>query len=337
MKPKQIKKFLLSEIELLSNNLTDYIRNPGRDFSRNRKLPFSTIIKSIIGMGSKSLANELIDSFNTSDLPSASAFVQQRQKIKPEAFKAIFDGFTFRILKRTKENMAVLAVDGTDIQIATNPDDRTSYHSGTNGQKPYNLLHLNALYDLEKRLYTDVVIQGKMNTNEHAALQEMVDRSNISKALLIADRGYESYNNMAHIQEKGWFFLIRIRDGTNGMKNGFELPDKEEFDVDISLKLTRKQTNEAKELFAKDKNHYKFIPHSTPFDFLSNKLRKNDPIQFYKLNFRIVRFKITEDTYETVLTNLNRIEYPAKTIKDLYARRWGLKHLFGISNIQWEC
>ncbi len=327
MKPKQIKKFLLSEIELLSNNATDYIRNPGRDFSRNRKLPFSTIIKSIIGMESKSLTNELIDSFNTSDLPSASAFVQQRLKIKPEAFKAIFDGFTFRILKKTKENMEVLAVDGTDIQIAANPDDTTSYHPGTNGQKPYNLLHLNALYDLEKRLYTDVVIQGKMNTNEHAALQEMVDRSNIPKALLIADRGYESYNNMAHIQEKGWFFLIRIRDG-KGMKNGFELPDEEAFDVDISLKLTRKQTNEMKELFAKDKNHYKFIPHSTPFDFLSNKLRKNDPIQFYKLNFRMVRFKITENTYETVLTNLSRIEYPAKTIKDLYARRWGIETSF---------
>jgi hypothetical protein len=66
------------------------------------------------------------------------------------------------------------------------------------------------------------VIQGKMNANEHAALQEMVDRSNIPKALLIADRGYEFYNNMAHIQEKGWFFLIRIRNG-KGMKNGFEL------------------------------------------------------------------------------------------------------------------
>ena len=89
MKPKQIKKFLLSEIELLSNNLTDYIRNPGRDFSRNRKLPFSTIIKSIIGMGSKSLTNELIDSFNTSDLPSASAFVQQRQKLSCEAFEQL--------------------------------------------------------------------------------------------------------------------------------------------------------------------------------------------------------------------------------------------------------
>ncbi|MCU6748176.1 transposase [Faecalicatena acetigenes] len=55
---------------------------------------------------------------------------------------------------------------------------------------------------------------------------------------------------------------------------------------------------------------------------------KNDPIQFYKLSFRIVRFKITENTYETVLTNLSRMEYPAKTIKDLYARRWGMETSF---------
>lgn len=51
------------------------------------------------------------------------------------------------------------------------------------------------------------IIQGKLNTNEHSALQEMVDNSKIPKALVIADRGYESFNNMAHIQEKGCFFL----------------------------------------------------------------------------------------------------------------------------------
>lgn len=39
------------------------------------------------------------------------------------------------------------------------------------------------------------------------------------------------------------------------MKRGFELPDEEEFDISISLKLTRKQTNEMKELFIKEKNH----------------------------------------------------------------------------------
>lgn len=211
MKPKQIKKILLSEINLLSNNVTDYIWNPKCDFSRNRKLPFSTIMKSIIGMGSKSFTNELIDSFDMSDLPSTSAFVQQRIKIKPEAFKTIFDRFTLKISKRPRDGMAILAVDGSDIHIPTNPDDITSYHPGTNGQKPYNLLHLNALYDLEKHLYTDVIIQGKMDMNEHDALQDMVDDSNIPKALLIADRGYESYNNMAHIQEKGWFFLFALK------------------------------------------------------------------------------------------------------------------------------
>lgn len=32
----------------------------------------------------------------------------------------------------------------------------------------------------------------------------MFDRSDIRKALLIADRAYESYNVLAHIQAKGW-------------------------------------------------------------------------------------------------------------------------------------
>ena len=100
--------------------------------------------------------------------------------------------------------MHLLAVDGSDIQIATNPNDLSSFHPGTNGRKPYNLLHLNALFDLKQKIYTDAVIQGRMEWNEHNALQEMVDRSNIRKALVIADRGYESYNNMTHIQEKGW-------------------------------------------------------------------------------------------------------------------------------------
>ena len=46
-------------------------------------------------MESKSLTNELIDMFDSSpEMPSASAFVQQRSKIKPDAFKTIFESFT---------------------------------------------------------------------------------------------------------------------------------------------------------------------------------------------------------------------------------------------------
>lgn len=133
-----------------------------------------------------------------------------------------------KITTKKSDTLRILAVDGSDVQIATNPDDSTSY-PGSNEQKPYNLLHLNALYDLEHHIYTDAVIQGRLNWNEHSALQEMVDKSDISKALVVADRGYESYNNMAHIQEKMVFFNTNPR-MENGIKQGLDLPDSDEFD-----------------------------------------------------------------------------------------------------------
>ena len=328
MVPKHIKDILLSEIRAVAAKSEEFCYDPQRDFSRKRKLSFESMLKNIIGMGSKSLTNEMIDFFQaSSDMPSASAFVQKRAKIKPEALKSVFDGFTKKMLTTPSDEMKILTVDGSDIQIATNPQDESSFFQGANGQKPYNLLHLNALYSLEQHIYIDTIIQGRLDWNEHDALQAMVDHSNIPRALVIADRGYESYNNMAHIQEKGWSFLIRIKDGKSGIKEGLVLPDKDEFDVDISLKLTRKQTNEIKELL-KDKNHYRFIASTAQFDYLPQKSRKNDPVIFYKLSFRVVRFRITSDTFETVLTNLDADNYPPEELKKLYATRWGIETSF---------
>lgn len=328
MKVKHIKKLVLSEIQKVADNPSDYCFNPENDFTRNRKLPLETMLKGIIGMESGSLTNEMIDMFNaTLDMPTASAFVQQRNKIKPEAFKDIFNGFSNKILKEVSDKMTLLAVDGSDIQIPTNPKDEESYYQGINGKKGYNLLHLNALYDLKHHIYADALIQKRVDHNEHQALQQMVDRSTIDKALVIADRGYESYNNMAHIQEKGWFFLIRIRDGKHGIKKGLDLPDSNEYDINISLKLTRRQNKETKKLF-NDRNHYKFLPATTTFDYLSVKNTKHETTTYYELNFRIIRFQISEDTYETILTNLDVSKYPPKKIKQLYASRWGIETSF---------
>ena len=204
MKPKRMKDVLLSEIRAVTAKSEEYCYDPQRDFSRKRKLSFESMLKIIIGMGSKSLTNEMIDFFQaSSEMPSTSAFVQKRAKMKPEALKAVFYVFTKKIMATPSDEMKILAVDGSDIPIPTNPKDKASYFPGTNGQRPYNLLHLNALYSLEQHIYVDTIIQGRRDWNEHAALQEMVDHSNIPRALVIADRGYESYNNMAHIQEKG--------------------------------------------------------------------------------------------------------------------------------------
>lgn len=74
-------------------------------------------------------------------------------------------------------------------------------------------MHLNAMYDLMNRIYTDIVIQPARTENEHAAFCEMVDRYNgLEKTIFIVDRGCESYNNLAHVIEKWAFFLFRRKD-----------------------------------------------------------------------------------------------------------------------------
>lgn len=328
MKPKHIKKLLMTEIKKIADNPQDYCTNPGSDFSRKRKLPMDKVLEGIIGMESGSLTNELIDLFDaSSDVPTSSAFVQQRTKIKPQAFKKIFDGVSSKLRSEINEKMPILAIDGSDVRIPTNPEDINSFHPAKDGKKSYNLLHINALYNINHSIYDDVIIQKSKEKNEHKALQEMVDQSEIPQALIIADRGYESFNSMAHIQEKGWFFLIRIKDGVSGIKNGLDLPETDCFDRDISLKLTRKKTNEVKELL-KDRNHYRSVSSTQPFDYLPLKNKKSDPVKFYELGFRIVRFSISEDSYETVVTNLGREKYDPDELKKLYAARWGIETSF---------
>ena len=49
--------------------------------------------------------------------------------------------------------------------------------------------------------------------NEHKALISMIDCSNIpGKVIVLMDRGYESFNNIAHLQEKKGNFIIRAKE-----------------------------------------------------------------------------------------------------------------------------
>ena len=139
------------------------------------------------------------------------------------------------------------------------------------------------------------------------------------------DRGYESYNLLAHFQENNWFYLIRIRDGNCSIKSSFNFPDSPCFDQDCQLRLCRKQTTVMKQLYRDNPNHYRFISSTTPFDFLPVTNRKYDPRAFYTIHFRIVRLEIAPGNYETLITNTT---YSAEELKNLYNRRWGIETSF---------
>ena len=274
--------------------------------------------------------NEIIDAFSgDTKIPSASAFVQQRSKILSSAFEDIFKQFTNRInAVKLFEGYRLLAVDGSDIHTPVISDDPDSYFK-QGDSKAYSLYHLNALYDLCSHTYLDAVVQKRRNANEHRALCDMVDRYVSSiPSIFIADRGYESYNNLAHIQQIGQFFLFRIKDSySNGILRGFDLPDEDIFDLPISLSLTNKQSKLTKSL-CKDRNRFRYNPSNSTFDFLPSKSKHSDPPSFFQLHFRLVRLEVIPGKFEVLITNLPTDSFPPVKLKYLYSLRWGIETSF---------
>ena len=326
-KSKFVKNTLFNCIDSISENKSRYCVDSNTNFTRNRKLPFKTVVKTVLSLSNKSLNNEIIELFlSKRDLVSTSAFVQQRSKINYTAFYDLFRMFTEKASKpKLYKGYRLIAVDGSDIHIPTNKEDSGSYYQGANGQAPYNLLHLNALYDICSQTYVDAIVQKNRKVNERSALIQMLKRNSFdSNTIIIADRGYEAYNNFANIQELGLKYVFRIKDiHGNGVSSALDLPD-EEFDIPIDLNITRKNSNKIKELL-NDKRHYKYLPPNANFDFLPSKSSYTAPATFYNLKFRIVRFKLSDNTYETIATNL---DMPVEEIKQLYSMRWGIETSF---------
>lgn len=323
--PKNIRRILKKCINELSATPKLFAKNPDKDFSRIRKLPFKQMLKIVLSMTSKSICGELMDLFDLKpSMPTVSAFVQQRNKIKPEAFEMLFHNFTNSINEQDLyKGYRLLAVDASDLHVPTNRDEEDSFYPGIDNQRPYNLIHINALYDLKRKIYTDASIEGRRKENGVKAFVSMVDRDTSSiPTIYIADRGYEAYNNMAHIQEKRQKFIIRAKDFSyGGIVYSLDLPRSDELDEEITLHLTRKQRS------CKDKK-LKLLPKKCVFDYLPSSCKKHSPIIPYELKFRVVRFKLTENTYEVLLTNLDKENFDINELKKLYAMRWGIETSF---------
>ncbi|WP_164914285.1 transposase [Aminipila luticellarii] len=78
----------------------------------------------------------------------------------------------------------------------------------------------------------------------------------------------------------------------------------------------------------RDGNHYRKIAHNKNFDYLPSNSKKSDLAVIYALPFRVVRFPITENTFEVVVTNLDKDECPPDVLKQLYGMRWRIETSF---------
>lgn len=335
----KIKNSFSEAVRSVASDIPRYTINPGKDLTRNKKLPPDKLISFMVSCGSSSTKIELLDFFGLcGNAPSASAFSQQRAKLKPEALEAVFNHFNASVQSRENPSgYRFLAADGSALTFFSKPKFAPEEYHVCQGHsaKGFYSMHLNAFYDLQKHTYSDALIQPVHQKDEFAAFCAMVDRHPLLggvKDVFIGDRGYCSYNNMAHVLEKGQYFLLRSKDiHSKGIVRNFDFPQEDSFDIRVNVTLVRSH----KRKIAVKKGFYRrYVDVNATFDYLAY-----GSMDTYDLSFRIVRFPISEDAYECIVTNLPEGEFPLEKIKLIYFARWSiegsfrkLKYTIGLSN-----
>ena len=334
--PQKVKSTLWAIVDTMACNTARFVKNPGKDFTRERKLGFVQLIRFFLCMESGCLNHELLKYFYflPDDVPTASAFLQQRAKLLPETFRYILSHFNLRFpTKGLMGKYSLIAADGCEFNIARNPKDASTFHpSSGRSDRGFNSLHTVSLYDLLSKRYLDVVFQPGRLKNEFAALCQMVDRYLYGGCpVFVADRGFASYNVFAHVLEKGCFFAIRAKDiNVKRLLAANSLPGQMDQWADVIL--TRSNAKK-KRLHPELGSLYRFICKKVSFDFIT------DSHPEYHMRLRVVRFQIADGVYENIITNLPSDEFSLEQIKHIYHLRWSqetsfrdLKHTIGTAN-----
>lgn len=342
---QQIKNLFLSSVEHIVSDISQYAVHPDSDFQRSRKIPARKLISFLVSQGSSSTRVEMLDFWGMdTSMPTASALNQQRAKLKPEALEAVFRQFNSSLMHLPTPPLKdphyrFLAADGSTFTFFSTPDFSSPDYFCSPGHSANGVycMHLNAFFDLDTHTYTDALIQPVRCKNEFGAFCDIVDRHDVldgRKNVYIGDRGYCSYNNMAHVMEQGQYFLFRTKDiHSKGLVSNFNFPDRESFDIDVSVVLVRSHSKKVLEGIHTG-SYIRFVDRAASFDYI-----EYGSYDTYELSFRIVRFPINSSTYECIVTNLPRDEFPIERIMVLYNGRWGiessfrkLKYTVGLSN-----
>jgi hypothetical protein len=335
--PQYVRDTMLSIIDGMEGDLTGFVKDLGRDFTRRRKLDFATVMLLLLTSGSDSTSLELYRYFDFDvRTPSPSAFCQQRAKIRADAFRYLLEGMNGAFpCTEHLDGYQLIACDGSDSDIARDPlDKRTHYPPSNSSTRGFNMVSIVPLYDILNRRYLDMELMGGRDKNEFRALCDLVDRfePGTARPLFIADRGFASYNVFAHMVENGVHFLIRAKDKTVERLLGSGPLEDVGFDTQVSRVLTRSTARGRRVRGREDR--YRTVSKGVPLDYLGQGLRDE-----YELSVRVVRFGIGEGAYENIITNLPQDGFGAGRIRDLYALRWeielsfrDLKHTLGATN-----
>lgn len=283
------------------------------DFTRERKQNFSSLILLMLNNLQKSLSIE-IDNFIThltqklsnqkvEDF-TKSAFVQNRNKLKPEVFKDLFNRITLFFYDennqadiKTFHGKRVLAVDGSTVNLPDTSLLKEIFGESKNQtQTSVCQARISVIYDVLNKLILDATI-GNLSVGERELARPHFEYIKPND-LIIYDRGYPSYNFVYQHLELGCDYLFRVK--INHSKAVEEFVKSGKNSQIVAILPNQKSSLE-------DKNY-----------------DKNTSIKV-----RLVRVELSKNEVEILLTSLIDTEkYPNKIFKELYFKRWKVETLY---------
>lgn len=317
--PVPTPNYIISCIEQLRNRIADpgfleRHRQKSKDFTRQRKLPFETVLLLLLQKTTQSIQRHL-DTFFCQmlwvlhlDLPwvTAGAWTQARAKFKASAFEELnyqivvptIYGPKHKPKRRSWRGRRLLAIDGSGVNVPATKELARHFRvfrSGTAG-KPgprRGLGRISVLYDvlnrvvLNARLVSDSVGEITLAMEQIAHLKP--------KDLLLMDAGYRGYVLLAALTAAKVDFVVRCS------KGGFL---------------------EARKLFQQNKSGLSRQVVLYPDKKPKRQCRKLGlPMS---LHVRMVTVRLPDGKLEVLATSLlDTKKFRTERFKKLYALRWG--------------
>lgn len=240
---------------------------------------------------------------------SKPGYLKQRMKLNPEAIKFLYQNHNKNFYSDPeitpylyKEHL-VFAVDGSDINIPTTPENLERFGTESRkGTKPQAQIGLGCLYDVLNRFIIESDI-NRVKFDEMKIAEQQVDRLpetiGVTRPFfVIMDRGYPSIPSFLRMMDKGIKFVVRLK--TSDFKSEQQALASD--DEDVLIKLTKSR-----------RYHYMGT--------------ENEALVMSREGFliRLITVRLENGNSEVLATNLPRDQFPQEDFREIYHMRWQIE------------
>ena len=289
MKHSQKRTFMDIE-KMNSNEFKAFCRSGNQNhFTRTRKMPLQDLLFTMI---------------NRKGLKPG--YLKQRMKLNPDAFLELYKyhnrNFYADSSFSTYKGHLILAADGSDINIPTTAETLELYGSASRkNTKPQAQIGLGCIYDVMNRMILESDC-NKVKFNEMRLAEKQLERipetiGNIP-FIIIMDRGYPSTPAFIHMMDKGIKFIVRLK-SSDYKKEQSSLSENDQL---VKIKLDKSRIR-----------HYEGTIDGERMKELG------------EISLRMIKIPLENESLEVLATNLSKIEFSTKEIKELYHMRWGIE------------